>query len=172
MNDLLKQSQELAAPVEGEPSEKQPGEEVYGDFAQRGTRMNERQSYERCVEGLKMASDGCRNLAVYFNRERWDAQADLFDKIRAGVVRLAGIGAPADATESKKKFGGDGLTRNASYDRVYRGLTMAAAGMLQIAGGHRGDLRWSKIAFMAYSLRDTAGELIRLKKRGPIIKLN
>ena len=150
-------------PPDEAPTSK-PGEEIAGDFDRRGTKMTEQDSYERVVEGLKMAADGCRNLATYFNRESWDLQADIFDKVRVGVVRLAGIGAPGDADVSKKKFSGGALTRNDSYDRVFNGLTMAAAAMLQIAGGHRGDLRWSKIAFMAYNLRDTAGRLIRQKK--------
>ena len=141
-----------------------PGTEIAGDFERRGTKMSERQSYERAIEGLKLASDGCRNLATYFNREQWDVQADLFDKVRQAVVKLAGIGAPVDSVASAKKHSGVALTRNEAYDRVYTGLTQAAGGMLQIAGGHRGDLRWSKIAFMAYNLRDMAGRLIRMKK--------
>lgn len=173
MNDLLKHAAALTEPIEGpaEPIE-QPGREIYGDFAPRGTAMTERQSYERVIEGLKIASDGCRNLAAYFNRDRWDMQAGVFDELRAAVVKLAGIGRSIDAIPSAKKFGGDALTRNESYDRIYRGLSDAAAGMLQIAGGHRGDLRWSRIAFMAYSLRDTSGQLIRMKKQGPVLRLN
>lgn len=151
-----------------------PGQDIPGDFAPPASaiKVNERQSYEQVIEGLKRASDGCRNLAAYFNREQWDTQADVFDKIRQGIAKLAGIGRATDETPSEKKWGGEALTRNDSYNRVYDGLTKAAGGMLQIATGHRGDLRWSKIAFMAYSLRDTAGKLIRAKKRGKLIGLN
>lgn len=138
--------------------------EVPGDFDRRGTKMSERQSYERCIEGLKLAADGCRNLATYFSREAWDAQADIFDKVRAAVVKLGGIELPGDATLTAKKFGGEALTRNESYSRVVDGLGQAAGGMLQIASGHRGDLRWSKLAFMAFSLRDTANKIVRMKK--------
>ena len=141
-----------------------PGTEIAGDFDKRGTKMTERDSYERVIEGLKIASDGCRNLATYFGREQWDMQADVLDMTRKQLVRLAGIGVTGDDAPSHRKLYGSALTRMEAYDRVYAGLTQAAGGMLQIAGGQRGDLRWSKVAFMAYSLRDTAGKLIRMKK--------
>ena len=141
-----------------------PGAEIAGDFDQRGTKMTERESYERVIEGLKLAADGCRNLATYFSREAWDAQADIFDKVRTAVVKLGGIELPGDATLTHKKYGGEALTRNESYSRVVDGLGQAAGGMLQIASGHRGDLRWSKLAFMAFSLRDTANKIVRMKK--------
>ena len=165
MNDLLKQAAEMAELLET------PGQEIAGDFDRRGTKMTERDSLERVIEGFKIASDGCRNLATYFHRDQWDSQADLFDKIRAAAVKLAGGGVASDVEASKKRFGGEALTRNDAYDRVYSGLTQAAGGMLQIAGGHRGDMRWSKLAFMAYSLRDSAGELIRAKKH-TILRVN
>ena len=147
------------------------GEEIAGDFDRRGSVMNEIQSYERVVEGGKMAADGCRNLSAWFPGEDWGNLAIVIDKIRLGCVKLAGLNRSADETILEKH--GRAMSRNDSYSRVYNGLQMMAAGCFQIATGHRGDVRWSKIAFMVYNLRDSAGKLIRMRKRNDtILRIN
>lgn len=139
--------------------------EIAGDFDRRGTLMSERQSYERVIEGGKLASDGCRNLAAYEHGDSWDALADIMDQLRARCAALSGANSPADAAPSLRKFTSSALTRNESYNRVYEGLGMMAGGARQLAACHRGDVRWSKIAYMAHALRDNAGQLLRMKRR-------
>jgi len=53
---------------------------------------------------------------------------------------------------------------HAAYDRVYRGLDMAAKGARQVAACHRGDLRWSRVANTLDALRDDCSRLIRVKQ--------
>ena len=77
-----------------------PGTEIAGDFERRGTKMSERQSYERAIEGLKLASDGCRNLAAYFNRA--GAYADCVAGLRpvlGAMHRLGGSHAQQDVLD-------------------------------------------------------------------------
>jgi hypothetical protein len=143
----------------------EPQEAVVVD--RRGTLMRERESYERVIEGLKMASDGAQHLAQSRQQGNWRTLANVFDKIRTAVARLGGMRTEGtDATPSQEKFNADHMGVHAAYDRVYRGLDMAAKGARQVATCHRGDLRWSVYASKIEVLRDQCSKLIRMKQSG------
>src|SRR5580704_5059008 len=58
-----------------------------------GTKMLERESYERVVEGLKMASDACVHLAKRepLTASVWSDIALMLDKMRRDAVALGGV---------------------------------------------------------------------------------
>jgi hypothetical protein len=132
-----------------------------------GSRMLEIDSFERVVEGLKSASDGCRHLVARRENASWDRLADILDKTRVAVVRLAGMGRPADSDPTKRRKGEDtALPTVDAYIRVYNGLHAASAAARQLATGHRGDLRWSLYAAQLENLRDQTSRLVRVREGG------
>jgi hypothetical protein len=141
----------------------EPTEPVVVD--KRGTLMVERESYERVIEGLKMASDGAHHLTQSRQDTKWRTLAQVFDKIRAAVAKLGGMGTEGTDTKAvAEQWNAQHMGVHAAYDRVYRGLDMACKGARQIATCHRGDLRWSKYAQMIEGLRDQCGRLIRMRQ--------
>ena len=129
-----------------------------------GIRMLEIDSYQRIIEGLKGASDGCRHLAQWQNHASWDAFAGMLDKIRSGMVNVAGIGKPSDSDATKPFRGMTTVSRLDAYVRIYDGIHAAAAACRQMASGHRGDLRWSIYAEQLEQLRDSASKMVRAQK--------
>jgi len=141
----------------------EPQEAVVVD--KRGTLMMERESYERVIEGLKMASDGAQHLAQSRQDTGWARRAQSFDNVRKALAKLGGMGTEGvDAMPSQEKFNAAHMGVHAAYDRVYRGLDMAAKGARQVAACHRGDLRWSRVANTLDALRDDCSRLIRVKQ--------
>jgi hypothetical protein len=134
-----------------------PPEQVAQDH--RGSVMFEYESYERVVEGLKLASDGARNMARFRDADAWNMLAQYFDSLRKAIVQLAGLDRGADAKETTAKWGGEGISPSASMTRVTRGLKDAAAGSNQIAQAQRMDIRWLKYAGKFDDLRDKAQAL-------------
>ena len=136
-------------------------EEVQQDH--RGSIMREFESYERIVEGLKLASDGARNM-VQFARDQdkkdaWNKSASFFDQIRRAIVQDSGYNRLVDTQDSKQVFGGEGMTWSTANSRILTGLKDAEAGASQIALGQRLDLRWTRYSNLLRSLRDKAGQL-------------
>lgn len=153
------------AEIGGEPTE--PVE-----VDKRGTLMVERESYERVIEGLKMASDGAHHLAQSRQDTGWGVRAGIFDRVRAALAKLGGMGTEGvDAKPSEEKWNAAHMGVHAAYDRVYKGLDMASKGARQVAACHRGDLRWSKIAGTLDNLRDDCSRLIRVKQSKSAILL-
>jgi hypothetical protein len=139
-----------------------PTENVEQDH--RGSVMFEYESYERVVEGLKLASDGARNMARFAHPDRWNVLAQFLDSARKAIVQLAGTGMDrgTDTKESDQLFGGSGLSRVASMSRVTNGLRDASAGANQIAQAQRLDVRWLQYATKFSDLRDKAYALASL----------
>lgn len=126
-----------------------------------GSRMIEPDSYERIIEGLKLASDGCRHLAAWKDGPAWNLLAVLFDKGRRQIAEMGGIEAPADSVESRKILGGIVMMPAEAAKRVYSGLTDAHDGCRQMATAHRMDLRWLGYANQFRDLRDKTRDLAR-----------
>lgn len=137
----------------------------------RGVLMRERESYERVIEGLKMASDGAHHLHQSRQDGNWHQMTQIFDKLRAAIARLGGLSTEAvDSNPTTELWSAKTMGIHASYDRVYRGLDMAQKGARQVASCHRGDLKWSMYAMAIEKLRDQSSVLIRMKQaKSPIM---
>jgi len=132
--------------------------------ADTGIRMQEADSYERMIDGMKRASEGARALAVYLDRYGFDRLAETLDKARVSMVRIAARPRPNDADSTPQKQTTK-LTRIEAYNMVYEGLQDAARCARQMGTGHRGDLQWSIVAGQLDLTRDFAGELVRKRTR-------
>lgn len=125
----------------------------------RGSVMGELESWERIIDGLKMAADASRHMARFRFPDKWNTLAQYLDSIRKAVIRDGGFDRPADATDSAQQFGGDGMAWTMASRRIADGLKMAASGADQIALCQRSDLRWVNYAQRLRTLRDTAHKL-------------
>jgi hypothetical protein len=112
-----------------------------------GTRMIEKESYERVVEGLKMAADACMHLAKQEpqHAQIWKEIGQTLDKVRLEAVRLAGLDLVMKQLETQGARGNPYTWRRARQ-RFLDGLRQATGGMRQLATCFRGDLRWSIMA--------------------------
>lgn len=116
----------------------------------RGVAMIEVESYERVIEGLKMAADACAHLAKQEPQhgQTWMDIGKLLDQQRLGAVRLAGLKTTLTQQETQTVRGAPSGWRK-TRDRFLDGLRQATGGMRQLATCFRGDLQWS---FMAQQL--------------------
>lgn len=121
-----------------------PTEEIEKDH--RGTPMTEIESWERVIEGMKLASDGCRQMARRGNASDWNKMAEMMDAVRRAVIRDGGFDRPADAKPSEMVTGGPGISPSEAVSRIAKGLKMASAGARQISLGQRMDIRWTGYA--------------------------
>lgn len=116
----------------------------------RGTRMIERESYERVIEGLKMAADACMHLAKQQPQEgqTWKDIGAILDRLRLEAWKLAGLelSMQVNATAGAR---GNPYAWKRARQRFLDGLRQATGGMRQLATCFRGDYRWS---FMAQEL--------------------
>lgn len=145
----------------------------------RGTRMIERESYERVVDGLRLAAEGCAHLALHSGRlaetasqagaeeqrQRFFREATQYagiarrlDQCRSIAVEYAGDELPMRQRETQA-VRGQPLKFMEAKRRLRDGLTQAAGGMRQLASCFRGDLRWSAMARSIENLQ------LRLKGR-------
>lgn len=138
-----------------------------GDPIRQGSLMDERQSYERVIEGLRMISDACAHLIHHepLQAEHWRAFMTRFDKARLICVQQAGLG----LTMSEKETGevrGDPMPWRECRQRFLDGVMQAAGGCHQLATCHRGDLWWST---MARTLDDMSRKL-QAARRAAVLK--
>ena len=134
-----------------------PTENIERDH--RGTVMFEYESYERVVEGLKLGSDGARNMARFNDPDLWNPIAEYLDSLRKAIVQMAGLDRGADTRESKAQWGGNSISRTEAMSRVTKGLRDASAGANQIAQVQRKDVRWLAYAHSFDKLRAKAGQI-------------
>lgn len=115
-----------------------------------GTRMIEKESYERVVEGLKMAADACVHLAKHetVKATLWIDIGQMLDKMRRDAVALAGNDLVMKQTETQQARGTPYSWKKAR-ERFLDGIRQATGGMRQLATCFRGDFTWS---FMAQQL--------------------
>lgn len=128
----------------------------------RGTEMRELESWERVIDGLKMAADGARHMARFRFPDKWNTFASYLDSLRKAVIKDGGFDRPADATDSVQQFGGDGLSWAEAGRRIAEGIKMAASGADQIANCQRLDMRWVIYASKFRTLADAGNKLAML----------
>lgn len=109
--------------------------------------MTERESYERIIEGLKLASDAAAHLARREpeNHAVWRLLALKLDQMRRIAVGLAGIDLPMRQKETEE-VRGEAQQWRPARDRFRQGIRQAAGGMRQLATCFRLDLRWANMA--------------------------
>lgn len=112
----------------------------------RGTLMRELESWECVIDGLKMASDGCRHIARRYNPDRWNRFAMWLDAVRKAMIRDGGYDQASSRNDSVEQFGGEGIPLIEAQSRVRNGLKKAASGCDQIAHCQRLDFRWLRYA--------------------------
>jgi hypothetical protein len=136
----------------------------------RTTAMLERESYERVVEGLKLASDAAVHLARQEpeNQAVWHALARKLDLVRRGAVQVAGIESELKVRQTEE-VRGNVLPWRSARDRFRDGVKQAAGGMRQLATCFRLELQWLRMArdleamqakMLAKALRKTRSSLI------------
>lgn len=133
-----------------------------GDPVRQGSLMDERQSYERVIEGLKMISDACAHLIRHepLQAEYWRGFLTKFDQARRICVQHAGLGLVMKERETQE-LRGDPLPWRQCRLRFLEGVEQAAGGCRQLATCHRGDLWWST---MAETLDDLARKLSAMRR--------
>lgn len=121
--------------------------DAHGDPVRQGSLMDERQSYERVIEGLKMISDACAHLLKYEpeNADYWRGHMTRWDKARRIVVQYAGLGLAMKEKETGE-VRGDPMPWRKCRERFLEGVVQAAGGCRQLATCHRGDLWWTQMA--------------------------
>lgn len=133
----------------------------YGDPIRRGTLMTERESYERIIEGHRLAADAARHLAKRERKAAWVTVANGLDEMRLHVMKLARI-EDAGFRPTTDSSGSGGLGWRNARDRFREGLRQAAGGCRQMATCHRGVLDWSRIAA---KLEGWEGALLKSRPR-------
>jgi len=115
-----------------------------------GTKMMEKESIERVIEGLKMAEDACQHLAKgeTVKASIWLDIAQVLAKMRRDAVALAGAGL-AMSQEELHQVRGEAYSWVKARRRFLDGIKQATGGMRQLATCFRGDWNWS---FMAQQL--------------------
>lgn len=112
-----------------------------------GTRMIEKESYERVIEGLKMSADACMHLAKQEPETgtTWKDIGALLDRIRLEAAKLGGVDLVMKQLETQGARGNPYAWKHARK-RFLDGIRQATGGMRQLAVCFRGDIRWSMMA--------------------------
>jgi len=111
------------------------------------TRMIEKESYERVIEGLKMSADACMHLAKQEPQDgdKWKEVGQLLDKVRLEASKLASVDLVMKQLETQGARGNPYAWKRARQ-RFLDGIRQATGGMRQLATCFRGDIRWSILA--------------------------
>jgi hypothetical protein len=117
--------------------------------------MTERESYERVIEGLKMAADAAEHLARNEpeNHGIWRRLASNLDQCRRISVQIAGLGLTIKERQTEEPRGSSSMPWRPARDRFREGCRQAAGGMRQLAICFRNDFAWSKMAKMLESMQ-------------------
>lgn len=125
----------------------------------RGSLMTEFESYERVVEGLKLASDGARHMARHRPPDPWNKLAMFLDSLRKAIMQESGFNRLQDAKTSHEAWSGAPLSVTQAHSRLMDGLKGAAAGAKQISLCQRMDLKWTLYAERFELMKKQAHEL-------------
>lgn len=111
------------------------------------TRMIERESYERVIEGLRISADAAQHLAAREPQAAglWRATSGKLDQVRRIAVQKAGLGLVLREQETRRKDGGDVMRYKDARARFREGLQQASGGARQLATCFRADIGWSTI---------------------------
>lgn len=121
------------------------------------TRMIEKESYERVIEGLKMAADACMHLAKQEPQrcDTWKGIGQKLDGMRLTSCKLAGLDIAMKQLETQGARGNPYAWKHAR-ERLLNGVRQASGGMRQLAVCFRADIQWS---IMAQSLDRSESKL-------------
>jgi hypothetical protein len=140
-----------------------------------GTAMIEKESYERVVEGLKMASDACVHLAKRepLTASVWNEIAQMLDKMRRDAVSLGGVDLVMKQQETDA-VRGEPLSWRAAREKFLDGIKQTTGGMRQLATCFRGDYMWSMMAQRLERQEKTfrgllLGRVVESRKGAPLI---
>lgn len=125
-----------------------------------GTRMIEKESYERVIEGLKMAADACMHLAKQEPQQcvMWKDIGQKLDKVRLTSCKLAGLDLSMKQLETQDARG-EAYAWRFARERLLQGIQQASGGMRQLAVCFRADVNWS---IMAQTLDRSVAKLRKL----------
>lgn len=151
LNDL---PPDAPLPESGDPTLKPKPEpegiqlDRYGDPVAQGTRMGERESYERVIEGLKMAADACVHLKGREpeRMDQWEGWRARLDLVRRAATKMAGLEEVMRAQETAKRLRRDAMGFMDARKQLRNGLKQAAGGARQLAVCFRMDYAWSRVA--------------------------
>ncbi len=121
--------------------------------------MIEYESYERVIEGLKIAADAAKHLArrEQHRRSMWIVMAGKLDQVRRIAVQHAGIGLVLKEKETGDVHG-EGLNWSDARQRFRYGLKQAEGGCRQLGVVYRGELIWVRMASQLRDLHDKVRE--------------
>lgn len=140
-----------------------------GDPVPTGTRMIEKESYERVVEGLKIMADAAAHLVRLepSSAHIWRGVHQRLDTTRRAAVQYAGLTEPMQQQETEAKRNGDTMPWVEARKRFREGGKQAAGGMRQLATCHRSDFAWSRMAGEIEDMVRKLSEGARKKLRPP-----
>jgi hypothetical protein len=135
-----------------------------GEIIPQGSRMIEKESYERIIEGTKMAADAASRLARMEAEhiEYWHGWVRRMDAVRKIAIGLAGLGLAIQFQATRPSWGGEAGDWTSARAMFRDGLKQAAGGCRQMATCHRSDFTWSR---MAYDLEDVVAKLNQMTMR-------
>lgn len=124
-----------------------------GDVIPLGTKMIEKESYERVIDGLRIAAEACAHLAFIYNSlndldavNAYSGIARRLDQCRLICVDHAKLGDTAMRQQETAEVRKGPMHFSYARKRMRDGLKQASGGMRQLATCHRGDLSWSRMA--------------------------
>ena len=114
----------------------------------KSVKMLERESYERVIEGLKMAAEGASRCARMEKEhvEYWQGFVRRLDMARKICIKEAGIGDVIKFNETPSSWGGEAGNWTDTRMQFREGIKQASGGARQMATCHRGNLFWSTMA--------------------------
>lgn len=138
-----------------------------GDPLPEGTRMFEGDSYERLIDGLKIAADAASHL-IHTESEHgdyWRKWRQNLDGIRKIAVSYAGREIAVNVHETKDIEGGKLMPWKEGRERFREGLKQASGGARQLATCHRLDMTWSTLSTQLELISTKAMGMIQQKAR-------
>lgn len=137
--------------------------DAHGDPVLQGTKMIERDSYDRVIFGLRIAAEAAAHLVVIEDESanQWRLMSQNLDQARRICVQYAGLGLVIKEKPTNVLHGGRHMGWRQARDRFREGLIQASGGCRQLATCHRGDLWFSQMA--------TSLEELERKIRNPLV---
>jgi hypothetical protein len=128
-----------------------------GEIAPQGISMNEHQSIERVVEGLKIAADGAVHMGASDPRsqQQWFVIATMLDRIRWTMATHGGL-SEWGAFELTQRPRVVGIGWKMGRKRYIDGIRGAASALRQVALCHRGDPAYLEVAVQLQALEQKA----------------
>jgi len=136
------------------------------EFELSGSLMSELQSYERIIEGLRMASDAAKHIAVIKEDQRWTRIAHALCVVQKAIADRARMNRPQDS-EINLDLPAETMPVTAAFIRHIDGLAQAIGGLRQMATYHRMQEFWLKWVKQLEDMRSKAAGL--MQARGPLV---